>query len=106
VITKNYDDGDEPAFPQVGFNGLTIRDYFAAHAPRRPYVWFEPKMRPRPKPHYDHDHPNERKYEERLIGCTPVNELELAEYDDERHRQILLQWPYFYADAIIAERAK
>lgn len=46
-----------PAFPQqltvdrefIGSEGMSLRQYFAAHAPAEPPLWFEPRM-PTPRP--------------------------------------------------------
>ena len=106
-----------PAFPKpIGNNGashyedrevsseevgMTLRDYFAAHAPKSRASWFEPTMLPKPEPIYDHEHPSEQCFE-----CSEVNWQERLDWKIERARQYELQWPYAYADAMLAERAK
>lgn len=85
--------------------GMTLRDYFATHAPSDAQSWFEPKIQPRPSPEYDHDHPNERRCHNGF-DCPPVNAEALHAYDDERRKQYELQWPYAWADAMLAERSK
>lgn len=84
--------------------GMTLRDYFAAHAPTDYHSWFAPRMPLRPAPDFsDHDHPNEP----RCLGewdCVAVNADVLSAYDDERRRQCELQWPYAWADAMLAAR--
>ena len=102
-----------PAFPIPGeflgedrTTGMSLRDYFAAHAPREMWGWYAPTMpQPRPEPLYDHDHRNGSgcltQWE-----CIAVNRDELDAYDDERRKQWDVQWPYFYADAMLIERAK
>lgn len=118
-----------PAFPVPGlqhdeaFNGATLRDYFAAHAPAEPQDWFRPVMSAQPeKPAYlTNTTPAER---EELSGlgdwiCSEeckqprVKAYAVAkeEYDaamrkwlmDERfQRQV--QWPYAWADAMLRAR--
>jgi len=34
---------------QAGFGGMSLRDYFVAHAPAEPQPWFEPRMPEKPK---------------------------------------------------------
>lgn len=103
-----------PAFPTMDFYdekpigqtfGMSLRDYFAAHAPTEYASWYAPKMPPRPAVIYDHEHPNEHRCT-REWDCVPVNVDELRAYDDERRLQLELQWPYAWADAMIAERKR
>jgi len=84
---------------------MSLRDYFAAHAPSDHAWWFEPQMPSRPQPQYDHDHPNETRchYD---ADCLRVNDTELRAYDDERRKQYELQWPYAWADAMLRAREK
>lgn len=58
--------GTAPAFPQHDYinedKGLSIRAYFAAHAPAEPQAWFKPKTAPMPtvpadKPSFPEDFP-------------------------------------------------
>lgn len=86
-----------PAFPCVidSYNdvpahneqGMTLRDYFAAHAPEVP-AWF--KIDGFPK----------------MAGCsveaTRLYELELDAYAERR----AIAWPWHYADAMLAARDK
>lgn len=85
---------------------MTLRDYFAAHAPTEPLGWFEPRMPPQPEPAYDHDHPGDRCYS-MIDGsqlCAPVNAAERRAWRDEYNRQYSVQWPYAWADAQLAVR--
>ncbi len=45
-----------PAFPRLTndafspeFTGMSLRDYFIAHAPAEPQLWFAPAMPPKPR---------------------------------------------------------
>jgi len=93
------------AFPvsihNLHVKGMSLRDYFAAHAPRRAQWWFEPTMPPRPESMYDHDHPSAQCFE-----CCAVNYVEVEAWQTERRRQFLIQWPYAWADVMLAERVK
>ena len=82
-------DQDEGSF------GVPIRFWLAAHAPEHKTWNFEPSMPPRPKPEY----PGET----RDLDEEPINIKELNAYDDERVRQMAIQWPFAWADAMIAE---
>lgn len=106
------DDGG-PAFPTTNYyderpygitDGISTRDYFAAHAPKHYASWFSPVMAPRPLPKYDHEHPSDRCGFD--TACDPVNGEELSAYDDERRAQYERQWPYAYADAMLIERKR
>jgi hypothetical protein len=77
---------------------MTLRDYFAAHAPEQRATWFEPTMAPRPTPEWPDD---QQRFEQ-----DPLNWEALRDYDAEKNRQYELQWPYAYATAMIAERKK
>lgn len=81
--------------------GMTLRDYFAAHAPAEPQHWFRPVVSERPRAIYHEGHGGEHCWD-----CSPENYRELEEYDAERRKLALVQWPYAWADAMLAERAK
>jgi len=103
---KEVKDDGGPAFPRaevkdtaMGFQvitgwcpGMSLRDYFIAHAPAYPQQWFLPEMPPQP---------NEI-IEDGL--CTNSNEI-LA-YDREYDKQRYIQWPSAWADEQIKARKK
>lgn len=103
------DDGG-PAFPTeerienfrdvAATNGMSLRDYFAAHAPKRVWNHFHPDMPPRPEPEWGDTKPDDR------WDASPFNWREIDAWKTERARQVELQWPYFYADAMLAERRR
>lgn len=103
----NSEKNGGPAFPLqlLGTTGMSLRDYFAAHAPADYHSWFTPTMPERPAPQFDHDHPNERRCQQEF-DCHAVNAEELSAYDDARREQYELQWPYAWADAMLTLRAK
>lgn len=82
-------------------DGMKLRDYFVAHAPAEPQPWFQPDMPERPAPVYVHS---------ASCGCveceSPTNWREVEAYDKERAKQRLVQWPYAWAAAQIAERER
>lgn len=75
--------------------GMTLRDYFAAHAPWSPRWDFNPSMPPPPKPTYGKD-----EFGETIV----LNAREVAEWDREHDRQASIQWPWIWADAMIEAR--
>lgn len=79
---------------------LTLRDYFAAHAPETPQDWFEPEMPPKPKVgHRAVDLGGGRK--------TWVDDhSEIDEWERTQSKQRLVQWPYAWADAVLSTRSK
>lgn len=70
---------------------ITLRDYFAAHAPAIP-DWFEPAM-----PTKEPFRPGDYGYSE-----TPQQKVWRA----ARAAQRVIQWPWFYADAMLDARTK
>lgn len=99
------------AFPQSSndSNGMSLRDYFAAHAPRKIPDWFEPKLTPLPErdPCW-----------EWCEGCKSDSDCEggkhckeLIEFNQHTARIRKLQqveryskWRWHYADLMLAER--
>lgn len=103
-------DTSGPAFPvalpsgesyqgHLPHDGMTLRDYFAAHAPSNPPAWFEPVMES-PEPAF-----NSVRDEETLEFIT-TNEDEIQAWKVERYKQQAIQWPYAWADLILAARVK
>jgi hypothetical protein len=80
---------------------MLLRDYFAAHAPRKPWPDYKPTMStPKPEPDWGDIEPDWR------ADVDPLNWAQRAEWDSEFRQQYHRQWPYFYADAMLKERAK
>ena len=130
------DDGG-PAFPapdlgeldfgqRGAYPGMTLRDYFAAHAPAEPQHWFKPSMPPEPVA--DFVYPAGMTEAERAewngygdyLDSGDLKEPRIRDYyakreafnkahsawDAERRIQRCIQWPYAWADAQLAERAR
>lgn len=70
---------------------MDLRDYFAAHAPRYPWHHFEAVL-DIPEPHFDPDS------KESMRSWDAWNEY--------RSKERALQWPWYYADAMLAQREK
>lgn len=74
--------------------GMMLRDYFAAHAPEGQLWYFEPQMetkRPAPMPMREGDE-------------VPCNWKEMNDWDTERSKQVNIQWPWVWADAMLKAR--
>ena len=133
------DDGG-PAFPVAGMtglpngevvygeNGMTLRDYFIAHAPAEPQPWFSPSMPPaeQPLPYFAQMYPDcteaEKKafqhYDPEYMPIDLVQEKRVRNYlfqkeheaKRNRERNALagkeryLQWPAAWADAMLKAR--
>lgn len=123
-----------PAFPEPGLSGLpngeflhgragmTLRDYFIAHAPAEPQAWFQPKMpTPRPqRPKIASLSPEDQRdwHGERMDyepdKCSPElhafaearrsYEKNVNEWDREYSKQWCIQWPAAWADAMLRAR--
>ncbi len=119
-----------PAFPPMhdpnthAF-GMTLRDYFIAHAPSEPQPWFEPRMpMPRPqRPQRPIDLTAEEKMDlegwgdyygtEALITPRAVAygtasdavEKEQRAWDAQATIERFIQWPAAWADAMLKARS-
>lgn len=140
---SNYEKEGGAAFPHdskfPGAKGMTLRDYFIAHAPAEPQPWFEPVMQTErpvykhiPYPEKPYDLTNEEKGEleevydfvitasevkqprviAHLKACREVerqrdeaNEA-IKQWDAEKLRQLYIQWPAAWADAMLEQRNK
>lgn len=107
-------------------SGMTLRDYFIAHAPAEPQRWFEPAMPPAPRvpvPYIDlergtplyvelvsHIHQGNTEYEDLSPAAQEWADMRKAAvtafeaYERERAKQRYVQWPAAWADAMLAAR--
>lgn len=108
---------------RVVFMGLTIRDWFIAHAPATPWAWFNPKMPPCPmvpsvssieddklraevRRHLDWEDEGEHSPEAvAWVAAQEYAHKDQAAWQDEFRRQLLIQWPSFWADAMLAQQS-
>jgi len=103
---------EQLAFPQPGANGMTIREYFAAHAPAQPEFWFVPNIpgvpeRPQlPLPHGTSAQVGHctkcKEYFEAQAKMDLEYEQKLSEYEMQR----FVLWRWEYADAMIKAQNK
>lgn len=84
-------------------SGMTLRDYFAAHAPGLIPDWFEPTVTAKPEPIYHEGHSTEK---DSCFECLPENWRERDRWTAEYQKQTFIQWPYAWADLMLAEREK
>lgn len=97
--------------------GMTIREYFAARAPVEPQTWFEPKMewsRPclpdwrmqgwtdRQIAEWRSDYPPDDQVVSDFIHHLEDVQHLIEKWDRQREKQRLLQWPWAWADAVLA----
>lgn len=76
--------------------GISLHDYFVAHAPAQ--QWGFDVFMAEPKPRLEETAPE-----------TPERALALqtrALWDDEWEKQRALQWPHVWADAMLAEKRR
>lgn len=86
--------------------GMSLRDYFAAHAPKRPQEWFQPNILPKPEPIWPCSHTTEH-VENCNCSAWDVSEenwRERYDYDRMKKHETLKQWPYAWADAMLKAR--
>ena len=115
-----HDDGG-PAFPvlkKVGpdwearsIGGMTLRDWFASHAPIDAQDWFTPSLPPEPKEdwrvgEWRFDNYNYALEHTRKHGGVAANANATAQkqWEIEVMRQTEVQWPWAWADAMLAAR--
>jgi hypothetical protein len=79
-------------------NDISALDYFAAHAPDHPQPWFQPVM-PTPEPDVFAYKGAARTKEE-----IAQREAEALTWRLERDKQRWVQWPYAWAQQMIAQR--
>lgn len=120
-MTTRIDGG--PAYPHNTANadnpgayyphpGMTLRDYFIAHAPAEPQPWFQPTMPSAcPLPRFvGEDGTVYATATEASRACgdnfTNEREQEQIEWRRQRDRQRYVQWPAAWADAQLALRAE
>ena len=116
-----------PAFPkEYEGSGMTLHDYFVAHAPAEPQPWFQPEMPKKPMPllmpndFTPEERADYRSWQEERIDLEHMQyarSQEFAEadserteqraaWDREREKQRWVQWPAAWADEQIALRAR
>ena len=105
-----------------GTEGMTIRQYFMAHAPAEPQQWFKPVVGPRPTMPDKYETLNVaqvKEWEAMQAGCDvddgdvidfarswDAAKLACEAYDAEYVRQKYAQWPAAWADAVLAAGEK
>lgn len=100
--------GDNVKLPEE----FTLRDYFAAHAPVEPWPQYKPTLPDRPHPGIPIGESGTR-YVSRAAADKAEfdcwswsNQQAVTEWDEKKEREYRIQWPYFYADAMLKERTK
>ena len=110
--------------PHFDMSGMTLRDYFMAHAPAEPQRWFKPKIAPKPnEPLKLHDM-SEQEQEDFAawdshvidvaeIKCPRVQDYAMAmegyhaaqnEWELMWQKQRHVQWPAAWADEMLKAR--
>ena len=115
------DDGG-PAFPHhydsggpypnwVSGRGMTLRDYFIAHAPAEPQPWFKPNVAQRPETEVLLNLSElDRFLRKSLAGSCAIgdvisaNQKEMKEWDRNYIKQLYIQWPAAWADEMLKAR--
>ena len=117
-----------PAFPQHGWAaseetnrrmqdegkvGMSLRDYFIAHAPAEPQPWFMPSMPPAPDlsiwignsgKKYDGERAAMSSEEGVQGGVRPANKDAYESWRNEQAKQRYVQWPAAWADEMLKQR--
>lgn len=87
---------------------VVLRDLFAVFAPKKPQRWFVPEMPLYPAPEWSCSGTNQ--HTPGCCGdpdiCGENNWRERQQWKAEAERQRWKQWPYAWADAMLAERGK
>lgn len=94
--------------------GMTIRDYFIAHAPEHPQPWFKPVMPPKPDSTICVSDDGQRFYDDKWAaekvegddGFQRVNQAEMNQWESDYIKQKFVQWPAAWADEQLKARTK
>jgi hypothetical protein len=79
-----------------------LRDYFMAHAPVEPQQWFRPLMKSeRPEPVMGDANMSSPEWDQ-----FPKNSDDISAWDEERKKQLYIQWPAAWADEMLKQRSK
>ena len=98
---------------EISSAGMTMRDYFMAHAPAEPQQWFKPVMAVTcPAPHFvsddgKRDYGFDARAAEKAVGDNFID-ITLATRDDwtnESWKQRYVQWPAAWADEMLKARS-
>lgn len=116
--------GEQDFNQRAAYPGMTLRDYFAAKAPAEPQQWFKPAM-PHPHPSApaipdftEAEREEYRAYNGDALEIEQIESPRLAGYlrsrifhnkqsrdwNEDYEKQRFVQWPYAWADAMLAAR--
>lgn len=92
--------------------GMTLRDYFAAHAPSQPQPWFKPIVSKCPERAWESTDGSVKfasvQEAEKAMGefgeFHDANAEAIREWGNEFDKQQWLQWPFAWADEQIKQR--
>lgn len=104
--------------------GMSLRDYFAAHAPAEPQTWFSPAMplKPSSPPYLKDMTADERReydgWRDAYLGAEDMTQPRVRAYVEateaarkaqaawnaENIKRTCVQWPYAWADAVLEAR--
>ena len=104
----------------LSYRGMTLRDYFIAHAPAEPQRWFEPVFEKRPiRPRVPDDLTSKEMYEldryqdeeisfgelkePRVIEMVLADEV-LDKWERAYEKARCIQWPAAWADEMLKAR--
>lgn len=116
---------NEP-IPTELHTGMSLRDYFIAHAPAEPQEWFRGQMPPPPRQRMAKPDDLTKEESEELAAWGEFidahdmkqprarmiaedwerHQKENAAWNRERTKQRFVQWPAAWADAMLEQRAK
>ncbi len=110
VSTAKASEGHQDGHSTWQFPGMTLRDYFIAHAPAEPQPWFMPAMPPAPNMTIWMG--SSGKIYDSEISAINSKEMTIRhvagdEYDAWRNEQVkqrYIQWPAAWADAMLKAR--
>lgn len=114
-VKEEWERAGFTAFPvwdrhETVYLGMTLRDYFIAHAPAEPQPWFAPVLTPRPTPTYISEDGNFKSFsvtemERRFGDCfLMANRSDVSAWDADAVKQRYVQWPAAWADAMLDAR--
>ena len=94
LVTSSHGESGENHY-LYEHTGMTLLDYFATRAPTNQTFAFETAMpTPCPESQWVEGQPK------------PINAFAIAEWEHEYIRQTMIQWPWVWAEAMLAERER
>lgn len=115
AFPKSYQFVEDGEIMEEQQSGMSVRTAIAMRAPQKAPVWFSPKLEKEPKITRWQNCEGTRLYDDWKVAkfecghsvmADPEQWKEVRRVRERNNIASLVQWPVFYADALIAELTK